>query len=345
MNYDNFMRLTVTIFVIFIIIKILLETKLVEAILLALIISTVIFVIENTINLYYINPNSKACQICISDTNANKNMEIVLSTPTPIVPITESVNSNKITEEKIKEKFENMMPQITQEQSPQSESTTNTINNISSKLSNFANNVVSDISNLTNANSEQQPIKSIIKNNNNNNNNNQNGLAKLMDPTFKDGYVKYQQDGEQKMEDEQVLKNNLFRMKIGDPELVNEYIKDGNKFYYDIYSRSINAPTPKEAIKSDLEYGDYNYLKPINKGMASSAYTFISPNNWAPIPLFPNQCVTNKRCTTCPVLMNDGNQYMTFTSIDDFNRASRFTGNMNINVDYIKNVLNNGEGY
>ena len=39
--------------------------------------------------------------------------------------------------------------------------------------------------------------------------------------------------------------------------------------------------------------------------------------------------------------MSDGKDYMSWASLDEFDNARRFTGNMNINIDYVKNVLNN----
>jgi hypothetical protein len=79
--------------------------------------------------------------------------------------------------------------------------------------------------------------------------------------------------------------------------------------------------------------------------MINPEYTFISPSNWYPIPPHPPVCVTNKSCTTCPVMMSDGKDYMQFASLDDFDKSRRFTGDMGINIEYIKNILNNPDGY
>jgi len=79
--------------------------------------------------------------------------------------------------------------------------------------------------------------------------------------------------------------------------------------------------------------------------MTNSDYTFVSPNNWFPVPPHPPVCVTNKKCTTCPIQISDGKDYMAWASLDDFDNARRFTGNMGINIDYVKNVLNNDNGY
>jgi len=166
-----------------------------------------------------------------------------------------------------------------------------------------------------------------------------------IESTFDDGYVKYQQDGLQALDNKIALKNNIFRASIGNQEVVQNYLKDGEKYYNDIFTRSTNAPKTYESLNSELKYGDYNYLSPINKGMTNRAYTFINPTNWYPIPPFPPVCVTNKSCTTCPIQMNDGRDYMSYAPLEDFDNARRFTGDMGINIDYIKNVLNNPDAY
>jgi len=98
-------------------------------------------------------------------------------------------------------------------------------------------------------------------------------------------------------------------------------------------------------MANELKYGDYNYIGPINKGMINKEYTYVSPTNWYPIPPVPPVCVTNKSCTTCPVQMTDGRDYMQFANLDDFDKARRFTGDMNINLKYVKEVLNNPDGF
>jgi hypothetical protein len=166
-----------------------------------------------------------------------------------------------------------------------------------------------------------------------------------LDATFDSGYVKYQKDGMQALEDKAALKNNIFRASIGNQEVVQEYLQDGKKYYNDIFTWSTDAPKSYESLNSELKYGDYNYIGPLNKGMINKAYTFINPTNWYPIPPFPPVCVTNKRCTTCPIQITDGKDYMSWAPLEDFDNARRFTGDMGINIDYIKNVLNNPEGY
>jgi hypothetical protein len=134
-------------------------------------------------------------------------------------------------------------------------------------------------------------------------------------------------------------------MGVGNPQVVDPFIKDGKKYYEDIFRYSTNAPTSFESLNSELRYGDYNYIGPLNKGMINPEYTFISPSNWYPVPPHPPVCVTNKACVTCPIQISDGKDYMQWASLEDFDKARRFTGDMNINIDYVKNVLNNPNGY
>jgi len=163
--------------------------------------------------------------------------------------------------------------------------------------------------------------------------------------SFDESYVQYQKNGLEKLDELDTLKTNIFRASIGDQQVVQEYLQDGVKYNDRIYSYSTDAPKTYEALNSELKYGDYNYIGPLNKGMINKAYTFINPTNWYPIPPFPPVCVTNKSCTTCPIQITDGKDYMNFASLEDFDKARRFTGDMRINVDYIKNVLNNPNGY
>ncbi len=163
--------------------------------------------------------------------------------------------------------------------------------------------------------------------------------------SFDVGYVKYQKDGLQAIDEKISEKTNIFRASIGNPEVVQEYLKDGKKYYDQIYSYSTDAPTSYEAQGSEMKYGNYNYIGPLNKGMINKAYTFVSPTNWYPIPPVPPVCVTNKNCITSPVLISDGKDYMNYANLEDFDNARRFTGDMGINIDYIKNVLNNPNAY
>ena len=183
-------------------------------------------------------------------------------------------------------------------------------------------------------------------NSNLNQDSNSNSEYNLNSPiTYDDGYVQYQQDGLQKQENDVSLDIALLRMGMGQENIVKPFVRDGSSYYNKIKSYSSKAPTSSEALNSELRYGDYNYISPINSGMTNSDYTFISPNNWYPIPPHPPVCVTNKQCTTCPIQITDGKDYMHWATLEDFDKSRRFTGNMGINIDYVKNVLNNDEGY
>jgi len=159
----------------------------------------------------------------------------------------------------------------------------------------------------------------------------------------------YQQQPQQQLQrevDNSVadLKTNMYRLQEGDKRITVPYIKDGNDYYKSIYARS-NPNDQKVDMISELKYGDFNYITPLNKGMANQDYTFISPYNWYPIAPVPPVCVTNKSCSTCPVVISSGQDYMNWASMDDFDKSRRFTGNMGINIDYVKDVLNKSDGY
>jgi len=165
------------------------------------------------------------------------------------------------------------------------------------------------------------------------------------DISYNVDYTEYQQDGLQEKASEQSAKVNKFRREIGNQEVVTPWTKDGYKYYADIFTRSVGAPPANEALTDELKYGDYNYVGPLNKGMINKEYTFVSPTNWYPIPPHPPVCVTNKSCTTCPIQISDGKDYMQWASWEDFDKSRRFTGDMGINIDYVKNVLNNPDGF
>ena len=173
----------------------------------------------------------------------------------------------------------------------------------------------------------------------------QNGDKVSSDIEFDQTYVQYQKDGTQAAERVISEKQNEFKMAIGNQEVVKQYLQDGQKYYNRIYNESASAPSDTDAMRSEMKYGDFNYISPLNKGMTNRMYTYIAPNNWYPINPHPPVCVTNKNCTTVPITISNGNEYMQWASLDDFDNARRFTGNMGINLEYIKNVLNNDNAY
>ena len=184
--------------------------------------------------------------------------------------------------------------------------------------------------NIQNINVEQEK-------NNQNNQNNQENKAEI-----DSDYLKSQLDGRQQAENEKAKEINMARREMANKELVDTYEENAKTHYENILSRSSNSITADEAKDSELKYSDYNYIAPLNKGMTDRKHTFVSPNNWYPIPPYPPVCVTNKRCATTPIVISNLNKdNMNFADLQDYNLSRRFTGNMNINVDYVKNVLNN----
>ena len=159
------------------------------------------------------------------------------------------------------------------------------------------------------------------------------------------GYITYDTSQLRKLDDKQVEDANLFRMKIGNQNVVSQYLLDGKAYYDKLYTNSTNAPIADKLINNELSYGDYNYIGPLNAGMINPSYTYISPSNWYPIPPFPPVSVgTNPSVVTAIINDNaNGNNYMNFANLKDFEKTSRFTGNQNINLEYIKKFLNNSE--
>ena len=170
----------------------------------------------------------------------------------------------------------------------------------------------------------------------------QNAIKDVKDDTQ---YISYQTDGKQDNEEKQVVERKEFRSSVGNPEIVNANKESAAKQYSNLYTRSEGVPLPEQIIANEMRYGDFNYIAPSNKGMINKTYTVVSPNNWYPIPPHPPVCVTNTKCTTCPVLMSNGQNYMNFATLEEFDQSRRFTGSMNINTDYVKEVLNNPNGY
>jgi hypothetical protein len=156
-------------------------------------------------------------------------------------------------------------------------------------------------------------------------------------------YTKYVNSEINKADNKDVKDANLFRMSIGNPQLVSEYLKDGKQFYDKLFTDSTNAPLAKDNLNSELTYGNYNYVAPLNKGMINPTYTYIDPANWYPIPPHPPVCVGGNTPVSAIINNNSSNDAMVYANLNDFNNTSRFTGNMNINLEYIKKFLNNSE--
>lgn len=157
---------------------------------------------------------------------------------------------------------------------------------------------------------------------------------------FNKEYMDYQEN-EDLNGSNNIKNSNIFKMAIGNQNIVQPYLQSAKKYYDDIYKRSVNTATSQELMDSEMKYSDLNYIVPLNAGMVNPAMTYVAPQNWYPIQPVPPVCVSANRTTTQPLSVV--NNYMPFASLQDFNRARRFTGNMQINVDYIKNVLNDPE--
>ena len=160
-------------------------------------------------------------------------------------------------------------------------------------------------------------------------------------PDYMTSYIDYQKNGDETKDIEKSLQTSIFRYSNGEQSVVRPYLNDIYKYYADIYNRGVNNSLPNDLVKANLEYGqELNYLGPLNMGMSNREYTYIAPNNWNVVPNAPPVCVIDKKQKSIvyPVLMNSNSA--SFAPLSDFDRASRFTGNMQINTDYIKNVLN-----
>ena len=217
----------------------------------------------------------------------------------------------------------------------------------------LSNNKITPDNNIYNENNqnivpEETHINMVKLSNNKNTQNTTNNLNKQgtsIEILYDDNYVGYQQNGQENKEINNTLQRNINKMNNGNKKLVNTKLNNSVDYYNKIYTRSSSAPTSDHAETNELKYGDLNYIGPLNKGMANKDYTFVSPDNWYPIPPSPPVCVTNKSCSTCPIIISGGQDYMNFSSLEDFDKSRRFTGNMGINTEYIHNVLNNDNGY
>ena len=162
-------------------------------------------------------------------------------------------------------------------------------------------------------------------------------VEEIVNVDMNKNYKEYQETKE-KEDLEELKSGNIFRMAIGNQNIVQPYLRDAKNYYQKIFDRSVNMSSPEELLDSELKYSDLNYVVPLNAGMINPEYTTVAPQNWFPIQPVPPVCVSADRTVTEPLSVV--NNHMPFASLKDFNRARRFTGNMNINIDYIKNVLN-----
>lgn len=161
------------------------------------------------------------------------------------------------------------------------------------------------------------------------------------DKDYMNDYVQYQKDGRELADTESALRENIWRASIGNQDVVQPFLKNAKTYYKNILTRGVNNSPPDQLLKNYMESAEYNYIVPLNEGMVNPEYTFVSPSNWNFLNFTPPVCVIDKdrKSTVFPTITRD--DHMPFASLQEFDRSTRFTGNMQINTDYIKNVLNN----
>ena len=154
-------------------------------------------------------------------------------------------------------------------------------------------------------------------------------------------YITYQKNGMELSDTETALRENIWRASIGNQDVVQPFLKDAKKYYQNIFNRGVNNSPPNEMLKNYLESAEYNYIVPINEGMVNPEYTFVAPSNWNYLNFTPPVCVIDKARKNTVVPTITRSDQMPFASMEEFDRSARFTGNMQINTDYIRDVLNN----
>lgn len=178
---------------------------------------------------------------------------------------------------------------------------------------------------------------------------NKNEFTKLNESEIKNfdymnSYVNYQKNGMEEKDAIDSLNKNIFKLSIADQSLIKPYLIDSYNFYKGIKNRGVNVPEPDEMVKANLEYGnEYNYLGPLNFGMANREYSLIMPNNWSPVQGMQMVAPIDRKRKSIVYPTMPTTNYGTWASIEEFDRASRFTGGQNINIEYLKNVCNNAE--
>jgi hypothetical protein len=353
LNLQKYSKHIIIFIIVFIILKVPVGISIYESILLSSIVAVSLLIIENLLLIDIVSDED--CNKC----NINKNINNVVNVENiekkeikenfidDVLSVAKSVLDNKVNSENKENNENNIKPQQLKDTDDyeykcvrvKRKETFENLNNIEDELNKPIN--LENLENLENIeNIENIENNENIENMNNINveqENNENNKAEL-----DNDYLKFQIDGRQQKEIEKAKEINMIRREMGNKDLVNEYEENAKKHYNNILSRSSNSLTADEAKDSELKYSDYNYIAPLNKGMTDRKHTFVSPNNWYPIPPYPPVCVTNKRCATTPIVISNLNKdSMNFADLDDFNTSRRFTGNMNINIDYVKNVLNN----
>ena len=123
-----------------------------------------------------------------------------------------------------------------------------------------------------------------------------------------------------------------------------EHMTDTNEHMLSLRrSSSFESKNSREndgVLKHEDKYNviTYNTVPQIiNEGSFESGYSYLPPKDWFPIPPFPPVCVTDQKCSACPV-------YTDGTNIDlkEWDSSRRIMPPDEINVDYIKDKLNSG---
>ena len=346
MNIKYYSKILSYLIVFVLILLFLVGLDIIKSIIISIIIITVICIIENiiTINDNYTDNNNN-CNSCVIDKKIIDNYQNI--TPNGSV----FTNSNILT---------NVNNLDTNNSIPANNLDTNNTVAGNNSFGRAPANIPDSPVNINNNNFGRVP--SNIENNTNNNadNNTDNNFNNFMDNQSKENekiitnyltsnadefymnnYINYQKNGHELSDIETSLRENIWRASIGNQNVVQPFLRDAKKYYQDIFTRGVNNSPPDEMLKNYMEAAEYNYITPLNEGMVNPEYTFVSPSNWNFLNFSPPVCVIDKKRknTVIPTITRD--DHMPFASMDEFDRASRFTGNMQINTDYIHNVLNN----
>ena len=105
--------------------------------------------------------------------------------------------------------------------------------------------------------------------------------------------------------------------------------------------KEVNGSRAEDGVNmTDMPYTDYNHI-PLGDTYKPAdfeyGYSFLPPEKWYPTPPFPPVCVSEKRCSVCPM-------FTTGTPVDvkEWNDSRKITPPAGINVKYIKDTLNAG---
>lgn len=93
-------------------------------------------------------------------------------------------------------------------------------------------------------------------------------------------------------------------------------------------------------LQNEMMFTDYNTLQvPQNYQYTDDDYgwNFLPPKDWYPIPPNPPICVSEKKCSVCPVYTDGSN-----LDLKMWDESRRITPPDRINTDYVKMKLNSG---